>query len=94
MRRPRSGIGAELVPLVLILACLAGSLALIVAVHRRASPPTAPRPAVAVAAAPAPPPAAAEAGARPAAGRRARARARAPAAARRRKTRPRRPWPS
>ena len=37
MSRPRSGIGAELVPLVLILASLAGSLGLIVAVHRRAS---------------------------------------------------------
>ena len=32
MRRPRSGIAAELVPLALILACLAGSLGLIVAV--------------------------------------------------------------
>ena len=35
MRRGRSGIAAELVPLVLILACLAGSLALVIAIHRR-----------------------------------------------------------
>jgi hypothetical protein len=55
MRRPRSGIGAELVPLVLILAGLAGSLALIVTVHRRAIAPKAPKSAVAVALPPAPP---------------------------------------
>ena len=55
MSRPRSGIGAELVPLVLILAGLAGSLALIVAVHRRATAPKAPKPAVAVAPSTAPP---------------------------------------
>src|SRR5947208_296332 len=55
MRRPRSGIGAELVPLVLILACLAGSLGLIVVVHRRASTRPGPGPVVAVA--PPPPPA-------------------------------------
>ncbi len=35
MRRGRSGIGTELVPLVLILASLAGSLALVIAIHRR-----------------------------------------------------------
>jgi hypothetical protein len=35
MRRGRSGIGAELVPLVLILASLAGSLVLVIAIHRR-----------------------------------------------------------
>jgi hypothetical protein len=49
MRGPRSGIGAELVPLVLILACLAGSLGLIVVVHRRSSSRPKPGPAVAVA---------------------------------------------
>ena len=54
MRRPRSGIGAELAPLVLILACLAGSLALIVAVHRRAASRATARPSVAVALPPAP----------------------------------------
>ena len=35
MRRRWSGIGAEVVPLVLILVCLAGSLGLVVTVHRR-----------------------------------------------------------
>ena len=55
MSRPRSGIGAELAPLVLILAALAGSLALIVAVHWRASQPKAPRPPVALAPSPSPP---------------------------------------
>ena len=35
MRRRKSGVGAELAPLVLILACLAGSLGSIVAVYRR-----------------------------------------------------------
>ena len=53
MRRPRSGIGAELAPLVLILACLAGSLALIVLVHRRATTRPTSRLAVAVALPPA-----------------------------------------
>ncbi|WP_435009483.1 hypothetical protein P12x_000735 [Tundrisphaera lichenicola] len=38
MTRPRTGVGAELVPLVLILACLAGSLGLIIVVQRRAAP--------------------------------------------------------
>lgn len=55
MRRPRSGVGAELVPLVLILACLAGSLMLIVAVHRRAAPRRPVKPVVAVVVAPPPP---------------------------------------
>jgi len=35
MRRQRLGVGAELVPLVLILACLAGSFGLIISVYRR-----------------------------------------------------------
>ena len=48
MRRPRSGIGAELVPLVLILACLAGTLAMIVSVHRQVASRRASRPAVAL----------------------------------------------
>ena len=39
MRRLRSGIGAELAPLVLILACLAGSFGLIIATYRRANAP-------------------------------------------------------
>ena len=56
MRRRRSGIGAELVPLVLILACLAGSLALIVVVHRRATSRRPARLAVAVAPPPSPAP--------------------------------------
>ncbi len=57
MRRPRSGIGPELVPLLLILACLAGSLALILSIHRRAIPRGPSRPVAVVALAPAPPPA-------------------------------------
>ena len=56
MSRPRSGIGAELAPLVLILACLAGSLALIVMVHRRATSRPPEKPVVAVALPPAPAP--------------------------------------
>ncbi len=55
MRRPRSGIGAELVPLVLILACLAGSLAMIYSVHRRFASRKAPIPAVVLGPLPAPP---------------------------------------
>jgi hypothetical protein len=54
MRRPRSGIAAELVPLVLILACLAGTLALVVSVHRRIASRPASTPALAVASPPRP----------------------------------------
>ena len=55
MKGRRSGMGAELVPLALILACVVGSLALVVAVQR----PKARRPPakLAVAVAPSPPPA-------------------------------------
>ena len=56
MTRPRTGVGAELVPLVLILACLAGSLGLIIVVHRRAAPRPKSRAPVAVALPPAPTP--------------------------------------
>ncbi len=57
MRRRRLGFGAELAPLVLILACLAGSLGLIVAAYRRVNQTRtlAPRTPI-VAAAPAPVP--------------------------------------
>ena len=55
MRRPRSRIGAELAPLVLILAGLAGSLALIVVIHRRSSTPKK-APAVVIASFPSPAP--------------------------------------
>ncbi len=54
MKGPRTGVGAELVPLVLILACVAGSLALIVSAHRRQAPRRPRPPAVAIAFAPAP----------------------------------------
>ena len=54
MRRRWSGIGAELVPLVLILAGLAGSLALVVTVHRRYVARPAPRSTVAVVSPPTP----------------------------------------
>ena len=37
MTRPRSGIGSELLVVILVPACLAGSLALIMATHRRAT---------------------------------------------------------
>jgi len=51
MRRPGPGVGTELVPLALILIGLAGTLGLVVAMHRR----SAARPAVVLVAAPAPP---------------------------------------
>jgi len=44
MRRPRPGVGSELVPVALILVGLAGTFALVVSMHRRATPP---RPAAA-----------------------------------------------
>jgi hypothetical protein len=57
MRRGRSGIGTELVPLVLILASLAGSLALVIAIHHRfVTRSTLAKPPVAVVATPAPEP--------------------------------------
>ena len=57
MRRRKSGVGAELAPLILILACLAGTFGSIIAAYRRvnASRPTSPAvPIVAVAVASAP----------------------------------------
>ena len=59
MRRQRLGVGAELVPLVLILACLAGSFGLIIAAYRRvnvARTPPPQSPSVVFAPAPSPKP--------------------------------------
>ena len=59
MRRERLGVGAELVPLVLILACMAGTLGLIIATYHRAhvARTTPPRSSVVLAEpAPVPPP--------------------------------------
>ncbi len=55
MKGPRAGIGAELVPLVLILAGLAGSVTLIVSAQRRAAERKPSKPPAVVAIAPAPP---------------------------------------
>ncbi len=56
MKGRRSGIGAELVPLVLILGCVAGSLALVIAVHRHKAVRKPVKPAISVVVAPIPPP--------------------------------------
>ena len=62
MRRPRPGIGAELLPIALILVCLAGTLGLVITMHRRAvvskiqAKPTPKAPSLSVAAKPKEPP--------------------------------------
>ena len=52
MRRGRPGVATEVIPLILLLLSLAGSLALVIAIHRRFISRTTPTPAVAVVAPP------------------------------------------
>jgi hypothetical protein len=56
MRRGAPAIGAELIVVALVLACLGGSLALVVTMHRRHATPKKASPPPVVVAAPAPPP--------------------------------------